>query len=668
MVFDAVVRSFLNYVLEWNDENMLTENNPLNIFKIARKTTIAFILCTAFLSPLSIYAKESTEPLRFARGFSGNFLSARIASVTKDTVSAAQFYERALNRDPSNPALIQQTFFLHLINGHIDRAVPYAIEILQFDGTNDLARTILGVAALKQGNYGSAIDEFDGASGQAPLELLTNGLLAAWAEAGKDQLDAALKRVDALEGPDWYESFRSLHGGLIADQLNNAAIALDRVGRAYEFDQSALRIVEAFARLQARSGSPEKGLAVINAFKQQLPNHPYMSQVEKDIENQIDKVLVNGVSEGASEVLFGLGAALGRDGGTELPKIYLQLSLYLNPTSELAIMSLADIYRDEELYHEAVEVIDKLQKSSPFYEGAEIESALNLARLKKVDEAIAKLNAVIRIADDPTSANLALGNLLRFEERFEEAGDVYSIIIGNIEEAEPRHWSLYYSRAITFERTDKWDLAEADFRKALTLLPDQPLVLNYLGYSLIDKDKNYEEALTMIEKAVERRPDEGFIIDSLGWAYYKLKRYQDAANELENAIEKMPEDPLVHDHLGDAYWRVGRKLEAQFQWSHARDLKPEKQSDLEKILFKLENGLPDDEDSTVSETDEKLVNATDKEMQTHIVIEGESLWDIAENYLNNGNRFLSILSANRDRLPENGRLEAGLELRIPVID
>ena len=644
---------------------MLIKTDASNLLKIVRKTAVALLLGTALASPFAVSAKEGDEPLRFARGFSGNFLSARIAGITKDTVSAVQFYERALHRDPGNPALIQQTFFLHLINGDIDRAVPYAIEILQYDASNDLARTILGVAALKQGNYGNAIDEFDNASGKTPLELLTNGLLAAWAEAGKDQLTAALKRVDSLEGPDWYESFRSFHGGLIAGHLNDDAIALDRIGRAYEYDQSALRIVEAFARLQARSGSLEKGLAVVNAFKQQLPNHPYMNKVENDIKGGIDSVLIKSVRDGASEVLFGLGAALGRDGGTELPKIYLQLSLYLNSSSDLTIMSLADIYRDEELYADAVDTISGLPADSAFYEGAEIEAALNLSRIKRVDEAITRLNAVVRIAKDPTTANLALGNLLRFEERFEEAGDIYSLIIDSIETVEPKHWSLYYSRAITFERTDQWDKAEADFRKALSLLPDQPLVLNYLGYSLIDKDMKYEEALSMIERAVERRPDEGFIIDSLGWAYFKLERYEDAATELEKAIKKMPGDPLVHDHLGDAYWRVGRTLEAQFQWSHARDLKPEKQSDLDKILAKLENGLQAPEGADASANlDNQMGNSGDA-MQTHIVAEGESLWDIATQYLDSGDQFLAILAANRDRLPENGRLEAGVELRIP---
>lgn len=621
----------------------------------------------AFQAPS--FADEDTEPLRFARGFSGNFLAAQIAGGDNDTLSAVQFFERALSRDPGNPVLIQQAFFLHLINGSIEEARPFARDILQFDASNDLARTVLGVTALKNGNFGQAAAQFDKASGQAPLELLTNQLLAAWSEAGKEDLAASIARIDKLEGPDWYESFRSFHGGLIAAHLGDEEQAFARVARAYEFDQSALRIVEGFARLQALKGAPEKGLAAIRAFKQQVPRHPYMDRVEADINAGKHVELAGSSLKGAAEVLFGLGSALGRDGGSELPKIYLQLSLYLNPQSDLAIMALVDVYNDDEQYALAVDLVDGLREESVFADAANIEAARNLARLEKVDEAIKRLTNIARETEDPFPANLALANVLRFEKRFEEANEIYNIIIDGVEAPERRHWSLFYSRAITYERTDQWDAAEADFRKALELFPDQPLVLNYLGYSFVDKGINLDEALGMIEKAVEQRPEEGFILDSLGWAYFQLGRYGEAVIQLEKATEKMAADPLVHDHLGDAYWRAGRILEAQFQWAHARDLKPENPEDLVKIEAKLENGLPPKKATKVAAkqtgTVVDLASDEGKARRTHIVADGESLWDIAKSLLGDGDAYLDILELNRDRLPESGPLVVGTELHIP---
>jgi Flp pilus assembly protein TadD len=152
------------------------------------------------------------------------------------------------------------------------------------------------------------------------------------------------------------------------------------------------------------------------------------------------------------------------------------------------------------------------------------------------------------------------------------------------------HWTLFYVRGIAFERSKQWDKAEADLKKALELSPDQPLVLNYLGYSWVDQGRNLDEGLAMIKKAVELQPDDGFIVDSLGWAYFRLGRFEEAVTELERAIELQPDDPVLNDHLGDAYWKVGRQLEAQFQWSHAKELKPEA-TELAKIEAKLKNGL-----------------------------------------------------------------------------
>jgi len=642
-------------------------DRTLKRIKILTAALLVGGFSAAFQAPS--FADEDTEPLRFARGFSGNFLAAQIAGGDNDTLSAVQFFERALSRDPGNPVLIQQAFFLHLINGSIDEALPFARDILQFDASNDLARTVLGVTALKNGNFGQAAGQFDMASGQAPLELLTNQLLAAWSEAGKEDLTASIARIDKLEGPDWYESFRSFHGGLIAAHLGDQEQAFARVARAYEYDQSALRIVEGFARLQALKGSPEKGLAAIRAFKQQVPRHPYMDRVEADINDGKQVELAGSSLKGAAEVLFGLGSALGRDGGSELPKIYLQLSLHLNPQSDLAIMALVDVYNDDEQYALAVDLVDSLPEESVFADAANIEAARNLARLEKVDEAIKRLTNIARETDDPFPANLALANVLRFEKRFEEANAIYNLIIDGVEAPELRHWSLFYSRAITYERTDQWDAAEADFRKALELFPDQPLVLNYLGYSFVDKGINLDEALGMIEKAVEQRPEEGFILDSLGWAYFKLGRYGEAVVQLEKATEKMAADPLVHDHLGDAYWRVGRTLEAQFQWAHARDLEPENPDDLVKIEAKLENGLPPEAARKVAakQTGTVIDQASDegKARRTHIVADGESLWDIAKSLLGDGDAYLDILELNRDRLPESGPLVVGTELHIP---
>ncbi|MEO1239893.1 MAG: tetratricopeptide repeat protein, partial [Pseudomonadota bacterium] len=152
------------------------------------------------------------------------------------------------------------------------------------------------------------------------------------------------------------------------------------------------------------------------------------------------------------------------------------------------------------------------------------------------------------------------------------------------------HWVVHFARGITHEREDRWEEAEADFRKALELNPGQPQVLNYLGYSFVEMNTNMEEALELIEQAVEGRPDSGFITDSLGWALYRLGRYDEAVVHMERAVELEPVDPIINDHLGDVYWAVGRHREAEFQWHRALSFEPEEE-DAERIRRKLEVGL-----------------------------------------------------------------------------
>jgi Flp pilus assembly protein TadD len=186
---------------------------------------------------------------------------------------------------------------------------------------------------------------------------------------------------------------------------------------------------------------------------------------------------------------------------------------------------------------------------------------------------------------------VALGNVLRARKHFAECADAYTKAIDAIEAPSKSNWLVFYFRGICYERAHQWPKAEADLKEALKLFPEQPHVLNYLGYSWIDQGVNLDEGMAMIKRAVQQRPDDGYIVDSLGWAYYKLGNYDEAVSQLERAVQLKPEDPTINDHLGDAYWRIGRELEARFQWAHARDLNPDP-ADLPEIEAKLKSGLP----------------------------------------------------------------------------
>jgi tetratricopeptide (TPR) repeat protein len=306
--------------------------------------------------------------------------------------------------------------------------------------------------------------------------------------------------------------------------------------------------------------------------------------------------IVDTPQAGAAEALYGLGASLGRRGGEDLGLVYLQLALALEPNHPLALLSLADLYESLKKPDLAIKAYEHVPASSPLHRNAAIQMATNLDALDRSAEAEQHLNALIKEHPDDLEAIMALGNVLRGHKKFAECADVYSKAVALVPHPEKANWVLFYFRGICFERAHQWPKAEADLQQALKLFPEQPHVLNYLGYSWIDQGVRLDEGMDMIKRAVQQRPDDGYIVDSLGWAYFRIGNYEEAVKQLEHAIELKPEDPTINDHLGDAYWRIGRTLEAHFQWAHARDLKPDPE-DLPKIEAKLKNGLPDESSS-----------------------------------------------------------------------
>ena len=237
-------------------------------------------------------------------------------------------------------------------------------------------------------------------------------------------------------------------------------------------------------------------------------------------------------------------------------------------------------------------VYRSLKPESPYAWTARLRVAANLDRVDRTDEAIALLATMGQERPDRPEPYINLGDIQRNHERFEEAVKAYDEAVKRIGALERRHWSLLYTRGIALERSQQWQRAEADFLAALEFEPEQPYVLNYLGYSWVDQGLHLERAQKMIERAVELRPNDGYVVDSLGWVLYRLGKFAGAVRELERAIELRPEDPIINDHLGDAYWRVGRRQEARFQWQRSLSLDPE--DDLLSILKdKIKAGLGD---------------------------------------------------------------------------
>lgn len=557
---------------------------------------IAALSAGIALAPCTGLAQSKPRP-EARSSVAGNYLAARHASAQRDATAASNYYRAALRADPKNPELLERAFVSVLADGDIEEAARLADRLLQINRTDRIARLVVGVRALKQKQYAAARVQI-AQSVRGPVTDLTAALLTAWTQFGAGEPRAGIETIDKLQGADWYALFKDLHAGLIFDASNNRKEALTRLERAHKLDSGALRVVESYGSLLSRLGQRDQATKVFADFEKALPRHPLVQQsLARARGGEKLPLIADNAQAGAAEVLYGLGAALGRRGGEDLGLIYLQLSLYLAPQHPLALLSLADIFEAVKKPTLAIKYYEQVPLTSPLRRNAEIQLASNLDSLDKTDEARSRLERLIAERPDDLEAIMALGNIMRARKMFAECGSVYGKAIDQIREPTRANWLLFYFRGICHERAKNWPAAEVDMKKALDLYPDQPHVLNYLGYSWVDQGVHLDEGMRMIRRAVEQRPDDGYIVDSLGWAYYRLGNYEEALKHLERAIELKPDDPTINDHLGDVYWKVGRVLEAKFQWSHARDMKPDP-DDLKKIEEKLRSGLPEETATT----------------------------------------------------------------------
>jgi tetratricopeptide (TPR) repeat protein len=518
----------------------------------------------------------------------GSYLAGRVARYLRDGDQAVAYYQRALEKDPANPAIIEEAFQLELANGNFENAKRLAQQIVRAKKDDRIARIFLGLDAFRRKDYARADQHFSIAGKATPGEP-TLTLARAWVALADNKPQKAFLILQSLGKAEWAEHFAAVHRAFMADLARRRKTAAEAYAAVYEKNKTNARIVEAYARHLAHWGNTARAIEILKE-RDPSPNSMAGALLAELQAGGKPKLLAATVKEGMAEVFLGIGQILVSNNGVDAAQIYMRLALFADPSSMIAQFELGEVYGQIEKYDKAIEILGAIPDDTPIALSVQIRKALHLNASDRLDEALAVLERLQAQYPDEVQIPQTMGNIESGRKNYEAAIPHYSRAIGLVRMPEKRHWPLYYARAVAYERTKQWPSAEADFKIALELDGEQALVLNYLGYSWLDQGMHLDEAMELIRKAVKLRPNDGYIIDSLGWGYYLRGDYDTALKHLERAVELRPEDPTLNDHLGDAYWKVGRKLEAQFQWAQALTLNPEPE-DAAKIKAKVKNGL-----------------------------------------------------------------------------
>ncbi len=540
----------------------------------------------------------STPVAQAQEGIAGPYLAANQADLRNDYAAAAEYYDQALQVRPGNASLLNNAVVVNVIAGNLSRAQTLAERLQLLSPESQMMALTRLAEALRAENYALALKISEAT--EYRLNPFMSLLAQGWAHVGLGEFAMATKVFESFQDNPalkTYDPRAKVYG-----QLHHAlalALAGDFASSAKILDGDAdgplhlnrlAMLTHIVALSQADRIDEARAMAAAALIGNRSDPELEAMAAALDAGEALEFTQLTTAADGAASVYAILAGDLTREQARRLGLVYARLATHIRPSYHEVTTLIGDALIEQGQYDLAAAAFEDVAPTSAWYVTAEIGRADALVGAERVDEAIEVLSHLARAQPDNMPVITALGDILREEEAFDRAVEVYDQAVALIDTPAPSDWRLYYVRGIALERNGLWDRAEADMRKALELNPDQPLVLNYLGYSLVELRQDMDEALDMIERAVAQRPQDGYITDSLGWVLYRLGRYEEAVVHMERAVELLPVDPILNDHLGDVLWKVGRETEAVFQWKRAMSFDP-LEVDAERIRRKLAVGL-----------------------------------------------------------------------------
>ncbi|MBT5766554.1 MAG: tetratricopeptide repeat protein [Kordiimonadaceae bacterium] len=550
------------------------------------KALLALILLSG---SVNFSSAQEIEPDLTEQPF-GEYLTGRHALFNHQYDVAADNYLEAIKQDPENIELMQFSLSVFIAAGRFEDAFFVNEKLKEMDAQNEVSNILDFFNKTKNKSYIEALIDIDELSSTGIMNLI-KPFFRAWidaAEGSTSEIDAV---VNSFEEENNFNFFNFFQAGLIYEYLEDFEKAESFYAQALnERGLLNLRAVEAYGKILKKNGKTEKAISILEDYIDQAPANEQLKATLIEVRNDEQfEPFVSSLDEGFAEIFYTVSTILMQDNVKSIATNFLQYAEFFKPEFPLVHFLQAQIFESDQYYRGAQNEFDKIKTDSPLYFQSKLQRAWLYNDMDRPEGTIAALLKLEKEYPDNREVLNSIAEFYRMNERFAEAIPAYSKVIDNIEEENVRDWIIYYTRGIVFDQEKRWAEAEMDFKKALEIRPEQPMVLNYLAYSWVDRGLNYVEAKKMLIRAVELRPNDGYIVDSLGWALYKMGDYEEAVPVLERAAQLETQDWAINDHLGDAYWTVGRKNEARFQWRHALSLSPDEDK-IDLIKSKIKDG------------------------------------------------------------------------------
>ena len=556
------------------------------IFKKNAKKLLA-LLCLFSLS-FCLYGNDKKG---FSKSYYGSILSGQIANYSNQSDIASEYLDFANKFNPKNKKVYNLSLMSLILSGKVDDAIDKVKLYQNYEEKNkyetQITDLLLLINLIKDSKNKEALEFIDNKKDILITDKI-KPLLKAWLS---DSFKVAKRYLDEYEYKTEGLSLSNIyfhHLALISSHFGFDEEAYKAYNEGLKnFTLEKTRTLYFYSRFLSKHPQYKDKDNILEKFHKSNPDHSFAIFKNNKNKNNID---IDNFKSGIAELLYNMAETLYGQGMNDTSIAFAQISLYLNENNPIAHFILAENYQLMGQKKKAINTLKKISLNSYLGWNSYLKIADLYVDLENYE--LAK-DYLLRLKDQKSTGfdvYYKLGELYHAQKKYKKAIYFFSRCIELIKNPKRNHWYIYYSRGMSYERSNKWNEAEKDFLFSLELFPNQPLVLNYLGYSWIDYGKNLIEAKKLIRKAVQLRPKDGYFIDSLGWAFYRMGDYTNAVKELERAVEIVPNDPIINDHLGDALWRAGYENEAIFQWKRALIYKPE--NDLkEAIMYKLRKGL-----------------------------------------------------------------------------